>query len=233
MAEVRPFLALVSAADLRRVRVVAVRREPALDGLPVERLVAVPVVLRRGDDRDDRQAGRLEDETVPSRVVHGSSSVLVVVRKREPPPVRLADDDVAAGTNRRDERVDGVRKAAVDEARAEAERGVVRLRLERRAARRRRARRRRRSSSPAVAARSTATAWKSGEISTPCTLHPNSRARRSAGPPRPDAMSRTRDSRPEAEPLAEQQELLLGGRVLELVHRLGDDVVARDHGAII
>ena len=37
----------------------------------------------------------------------------------------------------------------------------------------------------------------------------------------------------EAEALPEQQDLLLGGRVLELVHRLRDDVVARDHGAII
>ncbi len=40
------------------------------------------------------------------------------------------------------------------------------------------------------------TAWNSGEISTPRIWQPNVSARRSAGPPRPDAMSRTRASGP-------------------------------------
>jgi hypothetical protein len=43
------------------------------------------------------------------------------------------------------------------------------------------------------------------------------------------------DARVRAEPeaLAEEQDLLPRGRVLELVRRLGDDVVAGDHGGII
>ena len=73
MAEVVPLPALVTVPDLGRVRIVGLAGEPVLDGLPVERLVPVPVVLRRRDHRDDRQAARLEDATVPSRVVHGSS----------------------------------------------------------------------------------------------------------------------------------------------------------------
>jgi len=39
--------------------------------------------------------------------------------------------------------------------------------------------------------------------------------------------------RPQAEEVSEQQDLVFGGRVLQLVHRLRDDVIARDHGAII
>src|SRR5262245_43548760 len=38
---------------------------------------------------------------------------------------------------------------------------------------------------------------------------------------------------PEAEAFAEQEQFLLRRRVLQLVRRLGDDVVARDHGPII
>ena len=77
--------------------------------------------------------------------------VLVVVRQRKPPPVRLADDDVAARPHSRRERLDGVGEAAVDEARAEAERSVVGLRLVRRGRTRRRARRSRDRASPASA----------------------------------------------------------------------------------
>ena len=39
--------------------------------------------------------------------------------------------------------------------------------------------------------------------------------------------------RVEVEPLAEQDDLLRRGRVLDLVQRLGDDEVAWDHGGII
>ena len=195
VAQVRALVALVSCPDLDRVRVVGIRGEPGLDGLPVERLVAVPVVLRGGDHRDHPKAGRLEDRDGPLEGRPRLPPVLVVVRKRKPPPVRLADDDVAAGTDGRRERLDRVREAAVDEARTEAEGGVVRLRLERR--------------SGAVA-----------ELEHQPLGEPGSRGsldrdrvevrrdldaanaaaerlgRTSAGPPRPDAMSRTRDPGP-------------------------------------
>ena len=144
-------------------------------------------VTTRGARLDDRD-GAVErgERLVP---------LLVVVGQRPGAPVRLADDDVAARPHARLERVERAGEAAVDEARAEAERGVVGAGA---------------SSSceasaeperdevgdPALAARSTAAAWNSGAISIPSTVHPNSRARRIAGPPRPDATSRTRDPGP-------------------------------------
>ena len=89
-----------------------VRREPVLDGLPVERLVAVPVVLGRGDDRDDRKARRLEDHDRALERRPRVATILVVLRQRKAPPVRLADDDVAAGTDGRRERIDGRRRGS-------------------------------------------------------------------------------------------------------------------------
>ena len=100
--------------------------------------------------------------------------------------------------------------------------------------RRRRARTSAASASPAASARSTATAWKSGEISTPRTLHPNV-SRRGRAPARrgPDAMSRTRDSGPRPSRSPRRTSFSARGRVLQLVERLGDDEVAGDHGRII
>ena len=103
-----------------------------LDGLPVKRLVTVPVVLGRGDHRDDREPRGLEDDHRSLERRPRLVPVLVVVRQGKPPPVRLAHDDVATRPDRRRERVEGVGKAAIDEARAEAQRSVVGLRLERR-----------------------------------------------------------------------------------------------------
>ena len=57
---------------------------------------------------------------------------LVVLRKRKASPERLADDDVATRANGRHERLDRVGEAPVDEARAETQSCVVRLRLVRR-----------------------------------------------------------------------------------------------------
>src|SRR3954467_3952392 len=51
-----------------------IRREPAVERLPVERLVAVPVVLGGRDERDDTHAGRL-------RALDG-------LRQPQPPPGR-------------------------------------------------------------------------------------------------------------------------------------------------
>ena len=232
MPEVVPFPALVTAADLRCVRVVAVGREPALDRLPVERLVAVPVVLGRGDDGDDRQAGRLEHEDGALEGRPRLVAVLVVVRQRQPAPVRLADGDVPAGTNSGDERVDRVRKAPVDETRAEAERRVVRLRLEGRL----------RAvleleGHPVLEPRRSDALHRNG-VEVGRDLDPVHGATELAGEEerRPAAPGRDVEDarlRPQAEALPEQQDLLLGGRVLQLVHRLRDDVIARDHGAII
>jgi hypothetical protein len=58
--------------------------------------------------------------------------ILEVLGERKPAPERLPDDDVAAGANRRRERLDRVGEASVDEARAETESCVVRLWLVRR-----------------------------------------------------------------------------------------------------
>ena len=60
-AQVVALRVLVPRADLGRIVVVGIRGEPALDGLPVERLVAIPVVLGRRDDGDDREPGGFED----------------------------------------------------------------------------------------------------------------------------------------------------------------------------
>ena len=54
---------------------------------------------------------------------------------------------------------------------------------------------------------------------------------RRAASPRGDVENTRLGSEPENSP--EPQELLLRGRILDLVHRLGDDEVAGDHGRII
>ena len=133
MAEIRPLVLLVPCADVGSVRVVCVRREPAFDGLPVERLVPVPVVLGRGDDGDDRKSRCLEDHDRPLQRRPRVTTILVVLGERKTPPVRLADSDMAAGTDGRRQRIHGLGEVAEDEARSEAESRVVGLGLERRA----------------------------------------------------------------------------------------------------
>ncbi len=139
---------------------------------------------------------------------------------------------MAAGADCRRECLDRVREAAVDEARSEAECGVVRLRLERR--------------SGAVAQ------FEHQPLGEPGSLGSLDRDRvevrrdldaANAAPERlrederrPAAAGRdVEDSRswPETEPLAEEDELLRRRRILQLVERLGDDEVAGNHGRII
>ena len=198
----------------------------------MEGLVAVPVVLRGGDHRDDLKAGRLEDR---HRALEGRPrvpSVLVVVGQREPTPVRLADDDLAARPHRRRERLDGLREAAVDEARAEAERGVVGLRLERRGSAVAQLERQPLCEPGCVGSR-----HRDGVELRRDLDSPNAASERLPEDERRPAAARrdVEDSRigPETEPLAEEDELLARGRILQLVERLGDDEVAGDHGRII
>ena len=230
VAQVVPLRALVSRPDLGRVRSSGIGREPALDRLPVQRLVAIPVVLGRRDDRDDRARPRSRrSRTVPSSVVHGSCAVLVVLRKRKASPERLADDDVATRANSRRERVDGVGEAPVDEARAETERSVVRLRLVRR-----------RRSVGQLEGESIAEPRFCGTLdgdrmevrrdldAMPRAAELGGEENRRPATPRRDV----EDARVGAEPetLPEKEELLLRRRVLDLVRRLRDDEVAGNHG---
>ncbi len=198
----------------------------------MERLVPVPVVLRRCDDGDDRQAGRLEHEDGALEGRPRLVAVLAVVRKRQPAPVRLADGDVPAGTYSGDERVDRVREAAVDETRAEAKRRVVHLRLEGRLCAVLEL------EGHAILEPSRGDALHRNRVEVGRDLDPVHGATELAGEQerRPAAPGRDVEDarlRPQAEEPSEQQDLLLGRRVLQLVHRLRDDVIARDHGAII
>src|SRR5207245_6725175 len=51
---------LVPVADLRRIGIAWVAREPLLERAPVQRFVAVPVVFARGDHRREREPGGLD-----------------------------------------------------------------------------------------------------------------------------------------------------------------------------
>ena len=159
-------------------------------------------------------------------------AVLVVLRKREAAPERLADDDVAARSYGRCERLDGVGEAPVDEARAETESCVVRLR---------RVRRRRSvgqlEGDPIAESRVGGALDGDGmEVrrdldAVPRAAELGGEENRRPAPPRRD-VENTR-IRAEPETLPEEEKLLLRGRVLDLVRRLRDDEVARNHGRII
>ena len=122
-----PLRALVPRSDLGRVRIVRVRGEPAFCRLPVQALVAIPVVLRGRDQRDDGKAGGLEGRDRPLERRPRLYAIRVVLRQRQRPPVRLAYHHVATRAHGWRKGVDRVGEAAVHEARAEAERRVVRL----------------------------------------------------------------------------------------------------------
>jgi hypothetical protein len=103
-------------------------REPLFDGSPVQALVAVPVVLRGGDDPRQLEAGVRE---ASSR--HRERDELLRVdgvRKRPHPPERLADRNVGAVGHDGPERRRRVGDRPPHERRAEAEGGVVGIRLE-------------------------------------------------------------------------------------------------------
>jgi hypothetical protein len=156
----------------------------------------------------------------------------VVVRKREPAPERLTHRQVTAGFDSRREPVHGLGEVSEDEGRAQTEGGVVRLGLEARA----------RPAAelegdpllePGFGCTLDGDRVELGRDLDPVHVAPEllgEKQRRSAAP-RGDV----EDARvwTQAETSAEPQELLPGGRVLDLVRRLGDDEVARDHSGII
>ena len=156
--------------------------------------------------------------------------ILVVLREAAAAPVRLPDDDVPARSYGGRERLDRIGEASVDEARAQAQRGVVRLRLVRRVAASPSSNVTR-SPSPASAACSTATAW------SPVTSRAVPRAaelggEQTAGPPRPDAMSRTRESGPSPRRFPRRSSFS-SDVGFWISARLRDDEVAGNHGIII
>jgi hypothetical protein len=127
--QVRVAGALVAVPDLGCVRVAGIRREPLLERPPVQRLVAVPVVLARRDRGDGGEAGRLD--LLRGLVQRDEALVVDPARQRPLPPVRLADDNVAARANRRRECFERSGEVVPDKARAEAEGRVPGFRLER------------------------------------------------------------------------------------------------------
>jgi hypothetical protein len=222
----------VPRADLSRVRVVRVLGEPLLDRAPVQRLVAVPVVLRRRDDGDGPQRPGVHDRDRALERRERTVAELVVVRNRQRAEVRLADDDMAALAHRGLERIQRPGEAAPDEARAETHRHVVRARLE-------------------LLLRSIAEperdelretghphALDGSRVELGCDLDALDPAaellreqERGPAPARGDVEHAR--ARVQPEPPAEKTELVLGDRVLELVIALRDGEVAREHGHIL
>src|SRR5205807_5701385 len=110
--------------------------EPAVERLPLERLVAVPVVLGGGDERDNAHARRLrtldglrQRQPLSFGCARRRMVQLGHGRQRPHPPVRLADRNER---RRRAEALERGYEPAVDRGRAETERGVVVAELERR-----------------------------------------------------------------------------------------------------
>ncbi len=222
----------MASADLLGVRVARVLREPLLDRAPVERLVAVEVVLRGGDHRHDPEHAGLHDR---HRAVERRERVVpvrVILGQRQPPPEWLADDDVPARPRCGLERVERPRETAPDEARAEAQRDVVgpggKFLL-------------RGVTQPeghALAEPRRFCALDRHRVELGRDLDALDRAsellgeehRRAAPPGRDVEHAR---ARAEPETLPEKPQLVLGNRVLELVIALRDDEVARDHGPIV
>ena len=215
------------------VRIVCVRREPAFDGLPVERLVPVPVVLRRGDDRDHRKS-------CMSRRSRPSPPATSTGRDDPRSPPGAAD---AASTARRQRH--GHRGGRPAPAHPRSRRGHRRRssRRGREPRRRTRARTPRRAPSPSSNETSSATpaVRRLGErdgMELGRDLDPAHTAAerlrqqdRRASPAGGDVEHPRAGLEPE--PLAEEQQLLPRCRILDLVRRLRDHVVARDHAAII
>src|SRR4051794_2515054 len=138
----RPFPAQVAVAiggaagaKVLRLRMARIRREPAIQRLPVERLVAVPVVFGGRDEGDDAYAGRLRTldglrQRQPLLFVRPPvGDRLGLGRQRPAAPVGLADPEERSRRAKALERWD---EPAVDERGAEAERGVVAGGFERR-----------------------------------------------------------------------------------------------------
>jgi hypothetical protein len=232
MAEIRSLALLVPYADLGGVRIICVRREPVLDGLPVKGLVAVPVVLGRGYDRDDGKARRLEDHDRPLQRGPRLMAILEVLREWKTPPVRLADSDVAAGTDGRPQRIHGLGQVAEHEAGPKAECRVVGLGLERPARPVTELERHQLGDSRLLCPRDRDSMELGRDLD---PLHIAAERFRQQDRRSPAAGSDVEHPRagPQPEPLAEEQQLLPRRRILDLVRRLGDRVVARDHAVII
>ncbi len=119
----------MTLADLRCVRVAWIRGEPFVERAPVQRLVAVPVVLARRDHGLQGKARRLD--SADGLAQRDEPLVVDAARQRPVTPVRLPDDDVAAGAHGRRQRSERARQVVPHECRAEAERGVPALGVER------------------------------------------------------------------------------------------------------
>ena len=107
---------------------IGIRRKPVFERVPVQRLVPIPVVGRRIDQRVECEPrcvealNRLRQRHVPT--------VGDVVGQRPASPVRLADDDVAAFAGGGHERSERTGQIAPHEARAEAHCDVVARRFD-------------------------------------------------------------------------------------------------------
>jgi hypothetical protein len=98
-AEVLVAVALVQPAELGCIGIVRIFLEPFLDGSPVQRLVSIPVVVRRVYERVQSKSRGSE---APRRLVEPDVTAVVNPSGQRPPaPVGLADDDVPAVSGRR------------------------------------------------------------------------------------------------------------------------------------
>src|SRR4249919_3852198 len=125
VADVRVLRTLVPGADVGCIRVVRIFRQPGLDGTPVERLVSIPIVVRRRDEGGGHEPTGLEDRNGALERRERLVAVDVVGWQLRCHPERLTDCDVTAGVNSRLERIERARQASPDEARAETESDVV------------------------------------------------------------------------------------------------------------
>ena len=193
-------------------------------------LVAIPVVLGRGDHGDDRKSRGLEDRDGAVESGPRVTAIRVVVGQGEASPERLADDDVAAGPHRRRKRLYGVGQASVHEARTEAERGVVLLVRELLTGRVGEPERDEVRETARLCPLDRGGVELGRDLdSFDSALESLREQERRPAPARGD-VEHTR-ARPEPNPLAEQEKLVLGRRILDLVVPLRDDEVTRNHRA--
>ena len=206
--------------------------EPRLDGSPVERLVPIPVVVGRRDEGGGDEVAGLEDRDRALERRERIVPVRVVGRKRQLPPERLPDDDVATGADGRLEGIERPGQASPDEARAEAEGDVVRTVGQDRLGGVRELER------DAVGHALTSGTLDGDRMELGRELDPLHRAsellrEEHARGRRARTRCPARVSPAPSQPAPEQEQLLGGGRVLELVIPLGHDVIAWNHRTIL